>query len=328
LRGGRDRVSVALIAMGPMRAFAAPRSTLEVDVERLDTQVEAAIRAGAPRGLRVLGYGEITLVIGWPTEDPVVAVKRLPPFVDSGQLEAYGRLLERYVQVLRERHIPVARTELLAHPGPNGSARGYLVQPLVRRERHLSVILESASAAQVRELLELVVDHVDRSVDHAVGLDAQASNWWFENGELSYYDVSTPMLRNREGREQLDVSLFLGVYPWLARPVLARIAPSVMAQYHDRRTVLLDFASNLHKEGLDHCVPALLHAANGRLERPLLAADVSRYFRQDKLLWEVMQRLRRTDQSWQRRVRHRPYPFLLPPPYRYGPSPRIKEHAR
>jgi hypothetical protein len=321
-------VSFVLIVMGSMRAFAEPRGTLAVDVERLDAEVEEAISAGAPRGLRVLGYGEITLVIGWPTEDPTVAIKRLPPFADRGHLDGYARLLERYVQVLRERQIVVAQTELRTHPGPNGSIRAYLVQPLVHRDRHLNVILESATPARVRELIELVVDCVNRCVDHAVGLDAQAANWWLEKGELAYFDVSTPMLRDHEGHEQLDLSVFLGVYPWLTRPVLARIAPGVMAQYHDRRTVLLDFASNLHKEGLDHCVPALLQAANRRLERPLAAADVSEYFRRDKLLWVLMQHLRLADQGWQRRVRHRPYPFLLPPRYRYGPPPRVKEHAR
>ena len=56
---------------------------------------------GAPRGLRVLGYGELTLVIGWPTEAPVVAVKRLPPFTDADRLDAYAGLLERYVEILR-----------------------------------------------------------------------------------------------------------------------------------------------------------------------------------------------------------------------------------
>ena len=49
-----------------------------------------------------------------------------------------------------------------------------------------------------------------------------------------------------------------------------------------------------------------------------------RYFARDRRLWLLMQRLRRADRAWQRRVRSRPYPFLLPPPYRYGP-PELPE---
>ena len=314
--------------MDQVRAPARLSTPLPVDVERLDATVEEAIRMGAPRGLRVLGYGELTLVIGWPTEEPVVAVKRLPPFEDADRLDAYAALLERYVEILRGRGISVAATEIRSHPGPHGAMRAYLVQPLVPRERLLNVILASAEEARARELLELVVENVHRCTDEAVGLDAQAANWWVEDGDLGYFDISTPMLRDRDGHEQLDVSLFLSVYPWATRPVLARIAPGVMAQYHDPRVVLLDFASNLHKEGLDHCVPALLGAANRRLERPLAAIDVRRYFRQDKLLWALMQRLRLADRGWQRHVRRRPYPLLLPPHYRYGPPRRTKEHSR
>lgn len=314
--------------MNELRVSARPSTALEVDVERLDATVEEAIRASAPRGLRVLGYGELTLVIGWPTEEPVIAVKRLPPFSDRQRLVAYASLMERYVAILRERGISVAHTEVRSHPGPRGSMRAYLVQPLVPREQHLNVILRHAGQARVRTLLELVAENVHRCTDDVVGFDAQAANWWVENGSLGYFDVSTPMLRDPDGHEQLDVALFLSVYPWITRPVLTRIAPGVMAQYHDARTVLLDFASNLHKEGLDHCVPTLLKAANPGLEHPLTANDVSRYFRQDKLLWALMQRLRLADRGWQRHVRHRPYPLLLAPRYRYGPPRRTKEHHR
>jgi hypothetical protein len=314
--------------MDAAHASARPSTALEVDVERLDAAVEEAIRTGAPRGLQVLGYGELTLVIGWPTEEPVVAVKRLPPFTDAGRLDAYAGLLERYIEILRERGVEVAHTEVRSHPGPRGTVRAYLVQPLMPREQHLNVILATAEDAHARELLESIVEHVHRCTDEAVGFDAQAANWWVDDGDLGYFDVSTPMLRDRDGRELLDVALFLSVYPGAVRPVLARIAPGVMAQYHDPRTVLLDFASNLHKEGLEHCIPSLLAAANPRLERPLAAADVSRYFRQDKLLWALMQRLRLADRGWQRHVRRRPYPLLLPPRYRYGPPRRAKEHSR
>jgi Family of unknown function (DUF6206) len=314
--------------MDQLRASERPSSTLDVDVERLDATVEQAIRGGAPGGLRVLGYGELTLVIGWPTEEPVLAIKRLPPFADAHRLEAYAGLLERYVEVLRERGVSVVHTEMRSRPGLRGSVRAYIVQPLVPGESHLNVILRRADETRMRELLEQVVDNVHRCTDHAVGFDAQAANWWVDNGDLGYFDISTPMLRGPDGREQLDVSLFLSVYPWLTRPVLARIAPGVMAQYHDPRTVLLDFASNLHKEGLERCIPPLLQAANRRLEHPLAASDVSHYFRQDKLLWALMQRLRLADRAWQRHVRRRPYPLLLPPRYRYGPPRQTKEHSQ
>ena len=83
--------------------------------------------------------------------------------------------------------------------------------------------------------------------------------------------------------------------------------------------MLLDVASNLHKEQLDRCVPLLLAAAAARVGPPIAHAEVLRYFRRDRALWLALQRLRRADRAWQRRVRRRPYPFLLAPPYRYGP---------
>lgn len=312
--------------MEQLRAPIESSPALEIDVEELDAAVEDAVRRGSPRGLRVLGYGELTLVIGWPTEEPVVAVKRLPPFRDIERLQRYAHLLERYIGVLRERGVAVADTTIRVLASPEGAVRAYLVQPFVPRERHLNVLLHGAEEDRVRELLGQVVDHVHDVVDDRVGFDAQAANWWADGRELAYFDVSTPMLRDGAAHEQLDVSLFLSVYPWVVRPVLARIAPGVMAQYHDPRTVLLDFASNLHKEGLDRRVPALLETANRRLDQPLVASDVRRYFRQDKALWALMQRLRLAEKSWQHQVRHRPYPILLPPRYRYGPPRHAKEH--
>ena len=50
--------------MDQMRASGPPSGALEIDVERLDASVEEAIRVGAPHGLRVLSYGELTVVIG------------------------------------------------------------------------------------------------------------------------------------------------------------------------------------------------------------------------------------------------------------------------
>lgn len=297
----------------------------DLDIAQVDRAVEAAIASGGPQGLRVLGYGEITLVIGWPADAPTAAVKRLPVFPDRRRFEAYADLLQRYTSELTARGVRVVDTAISSQAGSDGTVRGYLVQPYVPADSHLNAILRRPDGGEAGgRLMAKLVDIVCRTVDDRVGLDAQASNWTVRGDELECFDVSTPMMRGSDGRQELDVSLFLSIYPWAMRPLLARIAPDVMAQYHDARTVLLDVASNLHKEDLHGALPGLISAANERVSPPLSADEVMRYFRRDKLLWASLQRLRLTDRTWQRRVRHRPYPFLLPGRYRYGP-PRPHE---
>jgi hypothetical protein len=63
-----------------------------------------------------------------------------------------------------------------------------------------------------------------------------------------------------------------------------------------------------------------LRSTAARVSPPIDETEVRRYYARDKKLWLLMQWLRRADREWQRRVRHRPYPFLLPPPYHYGPQ--------
>jgi Family of unknown function (DUF6206) len=292
-----------------------PPRAHSLDIERMDRAVERAIDAGEPGPLRVLGYGEITLVLGWPPEQPVVAVKRLPPFSDSAQFDRYAALLESYISTLRERGVEVVPTEL--GRAPNG-ARGYLIQPLVARRDQLNMVLRDASPDRGAALLEELTRIVVSVVDHRTGLDAQASNWAVEDEQLACFDVSTPLLRSADGRHELDLSLFLSVYPWALRSPLVQVAHSVMAQYHDPRNVLLDVASNLVKERLERWLPALLRAANQHVSPPLTDDEVHRYFTRDRRLWLLMQWLRRADRAWQRTVRRRTYPFLLPPPYHYG----------
>jgi hypothetical protein len=295
-----------------------------LDIELVDRAVQEAIRAGEPGALRVLGYGEVTLVFGWPCEQPEFAVKRLPSFRDSAHLDRYGALLESYTAALRARGVRVVSTELCATEADNGGPRAYLVQPLVARERELNVLLREATAKAGNTLLDALVEHVAAVVDGGLGLDAQASNWALDDGELVYLDVSTPLMRSPSGRHELDLSPFLSIYPWALRGVLLPVAHGVMAQYHDARTVLVDVASNLVKERLERWLPAFLEAAGARVWPPIEESEVRRYFARDKKLWLLMQRLRRIDRAWQRGVRRRPYPFLLPPPYQYGP-PELPE---
>lgn len=295
-----------------------------LDIEEVDRAIEEAIRAGQAGSLRVLGYGEISLVVGWPRERPELAVKRLPPFRDRGQLDRYADLLQRYVVALRDRGVEVVPTELRTAETGSGPPHAYLLQTLVPRERLLNVLLRNARPEEGAALLDGLAERVARVVDDRLGLDAQASNWAVDDGGLACFDVSTPLMRSQSGRHELDLSLFLSIYPWALRAVLVPVARSVMAQYHDPRNVLVDAASNLVKERLERWLSAFLESASARVSPPIDEREVRRYFARDKQLWLLMQRLRRGDRAWQRRVRRRAYPFLLPPPYHYGP-PELPE---
>ena len=287
----------------------------DVDIELVDAAVQRSIAAGSADELRVLGYGEITLVLGWPVDEPAVAVKRLPAFPAATAVERYADLLERYIAALEERGVPTVATTLRVV----ADVRPYLVQPLVPGDALLVKVLSSAPAERAATLLARLAQLVDAALDEHVGMDAQPSNWVVEGDDLRQLDLSTPMLR-KAGKDELDFGVFISIYPWLLRAPLRPVAASVMSQYFDKRTVLLDIAGNLTREGHGRWVPAYLEAANAYVDKPITDRDVRRYVVQDRLLWQTMQRLRRLDRAWQQRVRRRAYPFLLPPPYRYGPQ--------
>ena len=123
------------------------------------------------------------------------------------------------------------------------------------------------------------------------------------------------MLFDAQGRTELELDLFLAAYPWLLRaPIRRFVAPGVVSAYRDPRHVLLDLAGNLLKERLEPWLPAAVTAANRQLDRPISEDEARRYYRSDARLWEAMLRLRRADRWWQRRIRRRTYPFLLPGP--------------
>ncbi|NIR39570.1 MAG: hypothetical protein GWN79_19250, partial [Actinobacteria bacterium] len=147
-----------------------------------------------------------------------------------------------------------------------------------------------------------------------LGLDAQISNWAEIDGRVVQLDVTTPLLRDDSGTERVDLGLFLASLPAALRPVVrAFLLDDILAPYYDRRGAILDLAANLVKERLDDLVPTAVAIGNEHVDDPLTVEEVRSHYRRDARLWALLQRLRRVDRVWQRRVRRRPYPFLLPP---------------
>jgi hypothetical protein len=287
--------------------------TTTCDVAGLHDSVEQAVRNGRAGDLAVLGYGEISLVVAWPPGSPQWAAKRLPVFPDRWAVDAYAAVLDRYIDALRDRGVDVLETTLETVPGERGTVTAYLVQPALTADSLLPQVLGRVAPDPEHPLLVHVVDRVTSVVDERVGLDGQLANWATWGDRLVYFDLTTPLLRTPQGRWEVDGRLLAAAVPWALRPALVRLViPSIVARYHDRRTVLLDVAVNLLRLRMDDWVLALLQASRRRAGVVLTAEQVWRDYRSEARTWGALQAVRRTDRVWQTRVRHRPYPFLIP----------------
>lgn len=281
----------------------------------LEEQVQDALRRADDSALDVLGYGEITLVLRLRTDAGSFACKRLPAFPDRDRFERYRHSLDAYLRRLADGGLTVAPTEVWHTTGPSGRITAYCVQRELPPERLCSRLLHTEDEAWAKNFFARFLDRVDTAVHPTLGLDAQASNWVDLEGELTYLDVTTPLMRDGRGRELLDVRLFFTSLPWILRDIVrVCVAKSIFDKFYATRGVLLDFLGNLHKERLDALVPAFLEQANARLAEPITAAEVAAYYRDDARMWELIQRLRAADRLWHHKIRRRPYPFLLPPP--------------
>ncbi len=289
----------------------------------LEERVERALGAGADapaeHGLEVLGYGEITLVLAWRGEAGAFACKRLPPVTDRARLERYRALFEEYVARLEAGGVRVLDTTFELLTRPDGRHVGWCVQPILPVETLGPRWLRAADLAVGARFLGAVCARIAAWVGGVVGLDGQLSNWARVGEEPVYLDLTTPLLRDGAGREQIDLGLLLSALPALVRwPVRRFLARRLLDHYYSPRAVLLDLLANLQKERLDRWLEPGLALANERLAArgapPLSEGEVRRYYREDARTWGLLLTLRRIDRWWQRRVRGRVYPFLLPPP--------------
>lgn len=294
--------------------------TLE-ELAGLEARVQRALATGDVGDLTVIGFGEISSVLLLEAAAGRFACKRMPRFDNAERVARYGALLDEYLAALRAAGVAPVESWLMALAQPDGARIVYIVQPLLDPAGLGPSLLRAhaerpAGDAEVAHRIDAIVAATVRCVSSTVGLDAQLSNWVFVGDELRYLDVTTPLLQDARGQTRLDTDLFLASLPALLRwPVKRLVLPDILARYHDRRRALRDLVANLHKERLAARVPDFLARVNRDLEgAPLTAEECLKDYRSDASTWALLQTLRRWDRAWQRRVRRRGYPFLLPGP--------------
>lgn len=283
------------------------------DLEELERRFQQVFATGREDGLTVVGYGEITSVVAWPTPDGDVAVKRLPAFSSHNEATLYVSLVETYIDRLGQAGIQMMETVAQQLTLEDGSIAVYLVQPLADAMKVAPRFLREATSADAVALLRHSLDAIEVAISAGIGFDGQLSNWIVDDPGPKYVDITTPLLRDGDGNDLLDTDLFLASLPWALRGFVKRfLVRGIIDEYFDVRTTKLNLLAQFHKERLLPLLPTALEIANDGLDEPITRKEVDAYYRKDALMWETLQRLRRMDRFWHLRIKRRPYPFLLP----------------
>jgi Family of unknown function (DUF6206) len=303
--------------MKPLANFPIP-----TELEALDCALEEALRTGDGSKLVLLGYGEISCVLQFDRDNESFACKRLPIFQDEAATAAYAQVFDDYLRFLEERGVTPTPSRLVTLEGPGPCRRVYCVQHKLESASLLPKWLATATDADAARIFGDIVNLVENVAKgdpkpqiFNLGIDGQASNWALVDGKLVYLDVTTPLLRDKQGAERLNMDLFLASLPWGLRFVVKKLMlRGILDKYYVPRGIVLDFLGNLIKEKLEAKIPLFLDILGDRFTPRLSEKEIRAYYDDDANTWALLQRLRRMDRTWQNKIRRRVYPFLLPGP--------------
>lgn len=288
------------------------------ELARVEGAIGRALDTDDHTELNVLGYGEVSVAVGWPSPSPIWACKRMPPFPDRAVFDRYATLVSDYIAGLTRSGVAIVDTEIRALPGPEGTWVGYLVQPVLDPATLGPSILRAAEPAAGHPLIDSIVDSVMACTDGRTGIDAQITNWAWIEGQAVNLDVNTPFVYDESGRPLLDIDIFIGALPWVVRATQRKTGPKIIARWSKPRWTLTDLAMNLYKDHLEDWIPAVVAAANERLDEPIDESELKALYDKEARIWVKLHRLKKVDRWWQRRVRRRRYEFLVPATTNYA----------
>lgn len=281
----------------------------ESEIGELEAIVAEALRTGDDSTLNVLGYGEVSVALGWPVEQPQFVCKRTPPFA-AQEFGPYRALVDDYAAALRAAGLAVTDTEIVALERDE-QVIGYLVQRRLDAESLGQNILRADEPDPDHPMLAAVADALE-VVSPMLSFDAQFPNFAWDGTQLTLVDIGTPLMWGDDGELLLDMKPFSRMLPAPARALAIRELTKLTDRWRDPERVGLDIVANLYREGLDEWVDPTLVALGRRLGSSALTAEAARaFYEEDVKTWPTLKKLQSVERWWQTTVRRRPYDWFI-----------------
>lgn len=282
----------------------------EAELAELEAVVVAALEARDDATLNVLGYGEVSVALGWPIEDPRFVCKRTPP-CSADEFAVYRDLVREYIGRLEASGLAVAQTSIVPLDR-GGELIAYLIQPMFDPASLGHRVLTAAEPDPEHPFVVAVVEAL-QLVTPTLSIDAQVTNFSWDGSTLTLVDVGTPFLWDDAGQFRLDMRPFARMLPLPTRPVAIRELTKLVTRWNDPRRVGVDIVANLYREGLTQWVEPTVEALNRQLGpvEPVTADEGRAFFEEDAKIWPLLKKLQVAERWWQTSIRRRPYDWFI-----------------
>ena len=315
---------------------------MKIDIEILK-KLERSIDIYNPEKgevpIKILGYGEISLVFELLNNPEQIAYKRIPIFDNETQVERHIWAYNEYNRLLKEDvGLNLPEYDVAWFKDEEGKIQFYCVQEKFPAESVGNKVIHKLSDQDIKTLILLVMREMKKVWDYSkshntidLGLDGQISNFaiiGFDpnnpkvdlDTKLIYFDTSTPMFRV-DGNEAMEAVLFLKSAPSFLRWLLkALFLEETVGRYYDWRKVTIDLVANFFKEQKPELIPELINLVNKFFKEeaidfdiePLTLEEVKKYYKSDSSMWVIFQSVRRFDRFLKTKVFKKKYDFYLP----------------
>jgi len=289
--------------------------------------------------IKILGYGEISLVFELLNNPEQIAYKRIPIFDNETQVERHIWAYNEYNRLLKEEvGLNLPEYDVAWFKDEEGKIQFYCVQEKFPAESVGHRVIHQLNDQDIKTLILLVMREMKKVWEYSknhntinIGLDGQISNFaivGFDpnnpkvdlDSKLMYFDTSTPMFRVN-GNEAMEAVLFLKSAPSFLRWLLkALFLEETIGRYYDWRKVTIDLVANFFKEQKSELIPELINLVNKFFEEeasgfkiePLTLEEIEKYYKSDSSMWVIFQNVRRFDRFLKTKIFKKKYDFFLP----------------
>ncbi len=231
--------------------------------------------------IKVLGYGEISLVFEIINDKEKLAYKRIPVFDTEAQVKRHIWAYNQYNRILKDKiGLNLPEYDAVWFVDSRGGIQFYCVQRKIHSDSVGNKIIHRVSEEEVKLLVLLAMREMKKiwgfnlkNKNIEVALDGQISNFCVidydpnnpkvtETTKLCYLDTSTPLFRVRT-HEAMEPVLLLKSAPTFLRWLLkAAFLQDTVDRYYDWRRVTIDLLANFIKEQRSELIPDLTKQIN------------------------------------------------------------------